>query len=63
VINSNGFIVSPGEVKKDMTSYPDVADVSVLGVKHEKLEQAVKAVVQIKPGASIAGNELQELYK
>ncbi|MBA7519918.1 hypothetical protein ES705_12006 [subsurface metagenome] len=51
MIDSDGFIVSPKEIEKDMTSHPDVADVSVLGVKHEKLEPPAENPF-LKPGCA-----------
>ena len=55
VIISGGENVSSIEVEDCLFSHPDVAEVAVIGVPHEKWGETVKALVVLAPGA--AGDE------
>jgi fatty-acyl-CoA synthase len=52
VIISGGENVSSIEVEDCLFSHPDVAEVAVIGVPHEKWGETVKALVVLAPGAS-----------
>jgi long-chain acyl-CoA synthetase len=51
LIITGGVNVYPQEVENLLASYPGVADVAVIGVPHPEYGQAVKAVVELLPGA------------
>ena len=51
MIISGGFNVYPGEVERIIYAHEAVQDCAVVGVPDEKWGEAVKAIVQLKPGA------------
>lgn len=63
MIISGGFNVYPGEVEQVIWSHPAVQDCAVIGVPDEKWGEAVKAVVELKPGLSLSADELIALCK
>jgi acyl-CoA synthetase (AMP-forming)/AMP-acid ligase II len=58
-INSGGEKIFPEEVEAAAKSHPDVWDAVVVGVPDETWGQRVAAVVQLRPGATIALEDLQ----
>ena len=63
MIISGGFNVFPSEVEQVLWSHPAVQDCAVIGVPDEKWGEAVKAVVELKPGARADAGELIALAK
>jgi acyl-CoA synthetase (AMP-forming)/AMP-acid ligase II len=63
IIISGGFNIYPGEVEQVIWTHPAIQDCAVIGVPHEKWGEAVTAVVELKPGASVDENDLIELCK
>ncbi len=63
MIISGGFNVYPSEVEQILWSHPAVQDCAVIGVPDEQWGEAVKAVVELKPQASVAGDALIALCK
>jgi acyl-CoA synthetase (AMP-forming)/AMP-acid ligase II len=63
MIISGGFNVFPSEVEQVLWSHPAVQDCAVIGVPDEKWGEAVKAVVELKPGANASADELIALAK
>ena len=63
LIISGGFNVYPSEVEQVIWGHPAVEDCAVIGVPDEKWGEAVKAVVLLKPGQSVAADELIALCK
>ncbi|WP_242127207.1 AMP-binding protein [Sphingobium sp. Sx8-8] len=63
VIITGGFNVYPSEVEQLLWSHPAVLDCAVIGVPDAGWGEAVKAVVELKPGASVSGEELIALCK
>ena len=63
MIISGGFNVFPSEVEQVLWGHPAVQDCAVIGVPDEKWGEAVKAVVELKPGATVEGAELIALAK
>ncbi len=63
MIISGGFNVFPSEVEQVLWSHPAVQDCAVIGVPDEKWGEAVKAVVELKPGMQAAADELIDLAR
>ncbi|CAG9167914.1 Long-chain-fatty-acid--CoA ligase [Cupriavidus laharis] len=67
MIVSGGFNVFPSEIEAVILSHPAVLDCAVIGVPDPKWGEAVKAVVQLKPGCGEArdamGAALTQLCK
>ncbi len=58
VIISGGENVSSIEVEDTLFSHPDVAEVAVIGVPHEKWGETVKALVVLTEGGSVTEADL-----
>ena len=58
MIISGGFNVYPSEVEQVLWSHPAVQDCAVVGVPHDDWGETVKAVVELRPGASATEAEL-----
>ncbi|MGI9288306.1 MAG: class I adenylate-forming enzyme family protein [Pseudomonadales bacterium] len=63
MIISGGFNVFPNEIEQVLTAHPAVQDCAVIGVPDEKWGEAVKAVIQLKPGQTCNAEELCALVK
>ena len=63
MIITGGFNVFPNEVEQVLNSHPAVQDCAVIGVPDEKWGEAVKAVIQLKPGSDCVAEELVALCK
>ncbi len=53
MIVTGGENVFPAEVENALYSHPDIADVAVIGVPHPTWGEAIKAMVVLKPGATL----------
>jgi acyl-CoA synthetase (AMP-forming)/AMP-acid ligase II len=60
MIISGGENIYCQEVEQALMYHPLVSDVAVIGVPHEKWGETVKAVVVLKPGATLRAEELIE---
>lgn len=60
MIISGGENIFPGEVEEPLHSHPDIDEVVVLGVPHEKWGEAVKAVVVPTSGTDIDRDSIAE---
>jgi len=58
MIISGGFNVYSIEVEQVVLAHPAVQDCAVIGVPHEKWGEAIKAVIEVKPNASVEQDEL-----
>ncbi len=63
MIVSGGFNIFPFEIESVLTAHPAVQDCAVIGVPDEKWGEAVKAVVQLAPGATAEPEELMALCR
>jgi acyl-CoA synthetase (AMP-forming)/AMP-acid ligase II len=58
MIISGGANVYPREVEEVLIQHPAVSEVCVVGVPHEIWGEAVKALVVLRPGETVTGEEL-----
>ncbi len=63
MIISGGFNVYPSEIEQVIWAHAAVQDCAVIGVPDEKWGEAVKAVIELKPGQSVAAEEIMALCK
>lgn len=63
MIITGGFNVYPLEVEQVLLSHPSVQDCAVVGVPDEKWGEAIKAVIELKPGTSVTAEEIIALCK
>lgn len=63
MIISGGFNVYPNEVEQVISAHGAVHDCAVIGVPDEGWGEAVKAVVELRPGQTVAADELIALCK
>ena len=57
LIISGGFNIFPGQIEQVLMSHPDVADCAVIGVPDDQWGEAVKAVIELKPGGEAASSQ------
>lgn len=58
MVITGGFNVYPSEIERVILTYPEVLDCAVIGVPDEKWGEALKAIVQLKPGMQIDSGKL-----
>jgi acyl-CoA synthetase (AMP-forming)/AMP-acid ligase II len=58
MVISAGVNIYPAEIEAVLHSHPSVLDVAVIGVPDDQWGEAVKAVVQLQPGARVTAEEL-----
>jgi acyl-CoA synthetase (AMP-forming)/AMP-acid ligase II len=58
MIISGGFNIYPSEIEQVLWTHPAVQDCAVIGVPDEKWGEAVKAIVELKPGMKAEPEEL-----
>jgi acyl-CoA synthetase (AMP-forming)/AMP-acid ligase II len=63
IIVRGGENLSPGEIEAVLIEHPCVADCAVVGVPDEQWGEVVAAAIVVKPGVSVAADELREFVK
>ncbi|WP_151447481.1 AMP-binding protein [Lacisediminimonas profundi] len=63
LIVSGGFNISPGEVEQVLWAHPSVNDCAVVGVPDAIWGEAVKAIVELKPGTQWDAEEALEFCR
>ncbi|OOK82577.1 AMP-binding enzyme family protein [Mycobacterium kansasii] len=59
-INSGGEKIHPEEVEGVLLQHPDVFDAGVVGTPHERWGEQVTALVQLRAGATLSLEQLQD---
>ena len=60
MVITGGFNVYPSEIESVVLSHPAIQDCAVIGVPDEKWGEALKAVIQLKPGAKFDEEGLKD---
>ena len=63
MIISGGFNIYPAEIERELLSHPDVIEAAVIGVPDEDWGEGVKAVVELREGATGDADALIALCK
>lgn len=63
MIITGGFNVFPNEIEQVLCEHPAVQECAVIGIPDDKWGEAVKAVIQLKPGQQCAAEELMAVVK
>ena len=63
MIITGGFNVYPSEVEQVIWAHEAVQDCAVIGVPDDKWGEAVKAVIELKPGKQVGADEIMALCK
>ncbi|MBA4789227.1 MAG: AMP-binding protein [Rhizobiales bacterium] len=63
IIITGGINVFPGEIEQVIWRHPAVQDCAVIGVPDDKWGEAVTAVLELKPGETIAEDEVIAMCK
>ncbi len=63
MVKSGGISIYPLEIEGVLYQHPDVIEAAVIGVPDPQWGEALKAVVVVKPGSPISGEELQKFCK
>ena len=63
LIIRGGFNVFPRDVEDVLLTHPDVTQAAVVGKPDERVGEEVVAVVAVRPGAQVTGEELVEFSK
>jgi long-chain acyl-CoA synthetase len=63
LIIRGGYNIYPREVEEVLYEHPAVAHAAVIGLPHPELGEEVGAAVELKPGASVAAEELRDHVK
>jgi long-chain acyl-CoA synthetase len=63
LIIRGGYNVYPREIEEVLYEHPAVAEAAVIGLPHPALGEEVGAAVALKPGASVAAEELRDYVK
>jgi len=63
MIVTGGFNVFSAEIEQVLLSHPAVRECAVIGVPDDKWGEAVKAVIEVKPGQSVEETQLIALVK
>jgi long-chain acyl-CoA synthetase len=63
LIIRGGYNVYPREIEEVLYEHPAVGEAAVIGLPHPELGEEVGAAVVLKPGASVAAEELRDHVK
>jgi acyl-CoA synthetase (AMP-forming)/AMP-acid ligase II len=58
LIKTGGINVAPAEIEDIILTFPEVSDVSVVGVEDPRWGTAIKAIVALRPGTTLSEDDL-----
>jgi acyl-CoA synthetase (AMP-forming)/AMP-acid ligase II len=58
LIKTGGINVAPAEIEDVLLSFAEIADAAVVGIDDDKWGTAIKAIIQLRPGARLSEQEL-----
>ncbi len=58
IVKTGGINVAPREIEEFLLTFPEIADVSVIGVPDPKWGEALKALIVLKEGCSLSLEEI-----
>lgn len=62
-MKSGGYNVFPTEVENVLATHPSIDEVSVFGLPDEKWGDRIEAVITLKAGATVTGDQLREFCR
>jgi acyl-CoA synthetase (AMP-forming)/AMP-acid ligase II/acyl carrier protein len=63
IINRGGEKIAPAEIDPVLLEHPKVADVATFSIPHSTLGEDVAAAIALKPGTSVAEQEIQDFAR
>ncbi|HWH76122.1 MAG TPA: AMP-binding protein [Candidatus Binatus sp.] len=63
MVKSGGISIYPLEIESVIYSHPDILEAAVIGVPDPQWGEALKAVIVVKPGAALRGEDLLQFCK
>lgn len=63
VIISGGENIYPVQIENFLSKHPDIKDVAVIGIADERLGEISAAIIELKPGAEITEEDINEFCK
>jgi acyl-CoA synthetase (AMP-forming)/AMP-acid ligase II len=61
MIISGGYNIWPAELENVISAHPDVLEVAVFGVPHDKWGETPMAVCTVRPGATVTQEEITKM--
>lgn len=58
LIKTGGINVAPAEIEDILLSFSEIADAAVIGIDDDKWGTAIKAIIQLSPGAQLTEQDL-----
>jgi len=63
LIIRGGYNIYPREIEEVLYTHPAVLEAAVIGIPHSDLGEEVAAVVVVRPGTEVSGNELSQYVR
>ena len=63
VIITGGENLYPVQIEDFLRAHPDIKDVAVIGIPHERLGEIAAAIIELKPGAATTEADIEEFCK
>ncbi|MBQ6373252.1 MAG: acyl--CoA ligase [Clostridia bacterium] len=63
VIITGGENLYPVQIEDFLRSHPDIKDVAVIGIPHERLGEIAAAIIELKPGSNVTEADIDEFCR